>query len=97
MSIVTGPPGPRPEQLIPQFEAPLLVLWGDNDTFTPADGPVGRYFQALPAERPRTQFTWLPDVGHAPQDDRPELVHEVLGPWCGGGGGGVGFWGGEGG
>lgn len=46
-------------EVIPQ-ELPLLVLWGDKDPFTPADGPVGRFFQALPQQRDNTTFTFLP-------------------------------------
>ncbi len=52
-----------------------------QDTFTPLDGPVGQYLQKLPASRPDTQFVLLPDVGHCPHDDRPELVHASLLPW----------------
>lgn len=63
VSIMTGPPGPRPDRLLTDTIAetmPLLVLWGDRDPFTPADGPIGRFFQALPQARPATQFTFLP-------------------------------------
>ncbi len=60
MSIISGPPGPRPEQLLERIPAPLLVLWGDRDTFTPIDGPVGRYFRRLPDVREKTQLQVLP-------------------------------------
>ncbi|KAJ8545314.1 hypothetical protein K7X08_017897 [Anisodus acutangulus] len=40
VSIVTGPPGPNPEQLFPNITLHILVLWGDQDPFTPIDGPV---------------------------------------------------------
>ena len=63
MSIISGPPGPRPEQLLERIAEPLLVLWGDRDTFTPIDGPVGRYFRRLPGVRERTQLKVLP--GHS--------------------------------
>lgn len=63
LAVPAGPPGPRPDVLlrdvIPQH-LPLLVLWGDSDPFTPADGPVGRFFQALPEQRDNTTFTFLP-------------------------------------
>lgn len=78
---VPGPPGPKPWDLIPKIRAPLLVLWGDRDTFTPVDGPVGQFMQKLPSSRPDTKFVLLPDVGHCPHDDRPELVHDQLLPW----------------
>ena len=37
----------------------MLVLWGDSDPFTPADGPTGRFFQKLPSTRPGTTFEFL--------------------------------------
>ncbi|XAR55670.1 hypothetical protein NMG60_11035815 [Bertholletia excelsa] len=81
VSIVTGPPGPNPVQLMPRIALPVLVLWGDEDPFTPLDGPVGKYFSALPAQKPNVSLHILKGVGHCPHDDRPELVHEKLLPW----------------
>ncbi|KAK9200352.1 hypothetical protein WN944_015549 [Citrus x changshan-huyou] len=40
--IVTGPSGLNPVQLMPSISIPVLVLWGDEDPFTPVDGPVGK-------------------------------------------------------
>lgn len=81
VSIVTGPPGPNPVQLIPKLTLPILVLWGDQDPFTPIDGPVGRYFSSLPSQKPNVSLFLLEGVGHCPHDDRPDLVHEKLLPW----------------
>ncbi|GLC39668.1 hypothetical protein PLESTB_001862600 [Pleodorina starrii] len=81
VSVITGPPGPKPWNLIPDLKGPLLVLWGDKDTLTPVDGPVGRFLQALPGRRPETTFKMLQDVGHCLHDDKPELVHAELLPW----------------
>eukprot|EP00898_Chlorokybus_atmophyticus_P001218 jgi/Chlat1/2097/Chrsp17S02835 len=81
VSIITGPPGPRPEALIERVRAPLLLVWGDRDTFTPLDGPVGRFFLNLPAANPLVNLVILPGVGHCPHDDAPELVHAKLLPW----------------
>jgi pimeloyl-ACP methyl ester carboxylesterase len=81
VSVITGPPGPRPEELVPKISSPMLILWGDADNFTPSDGPVGRYFQQLPASKPGTQFVHLPGVGHAPMDEAPEAVLRRLLPW----------------
>ncbi|KAL0437906.1 UNVERIFIED_CONTAM: hypothetical protein Slati_2273600 [Sesamum latifolium] len=81
VSIVTGPPGPNPIQLIPKITLPVLVLWGDEDPFTPIDGPVGKYFSTLPAQMPNVNLFLLEGVGHCPHDDRPDLVHEKLLPW----------------
>lgn len=81
VSIVTGPPGPNPAQLIPKISLPLLVLWGNQDPFTPIDGPVGKYFSVLPAQQQNISLFVLEGVGHCPHDDRPELVHARLLPW----------------
>jgi pimeloyl-ACP methyl ester carboxylesterase len=32
--------GPRPEALMPKIDLPLLLLWGEKDPWTPANGPV---------------------------------------------------------
>nr|XP_023883571.1 pheophytinase, chloroplastic-like [Quercus suber]POE71469.1 putative hydrolase yugf [Quercus suber] len=81
VSIVTGPPGPNPVQLMPRISLPVLLLWGDQDPFTPLDGPVGKYFSSLPSELTNVSLFVLEGVGHCPHDDRPDLVHEKLLPW----------------
>ncbi|KAJ4949942.1 hypothetical protein NE237_026774 [Protea cynaroides] len=81
ISIVTGPPGPNPVQLMPRLSLPVLVLWGDQDPFTPLDGPVGKYFTSLPSRLPNVSLCVLERVGHCPHDDRPDLVHTKLLPW----------------
>lgn len=81
VAVISGPPGPRPEVLIPSIRAPMLILWGDDDPFTPVDGPVGTYFSTLPETRTGTKFVLLRDVGHCPQDDRHEEVAVELVPW----------------
>lgn len=81
VSIVTGPPGPNPMQLMPRITLPVLILWGDTDPFTPLDGPVGKYFSSLPAQVPNVSLFVLEGIGHCPHDDRPDLVHEKLLPW----------------
>eukprot|EP00897_Mesotaenium_endlicherianum_P008374 jgi/Mesen1/7565/ME000392S06832 len=81
VSIITGPPGPRPEVLLPRISNPVLILWGDKDPFTPMNGPVGKFFKSLPAARNNVKFVELSNVGHCPHDDDPELVHSALLPW----------------
>ncbi|CAI6012771.1 unnamed protein product [Closterium sp. NIES-65] len=80
-AVLTGPPGPRPEHLLPRIEAPLLLLWGEQDPFTPLDGPVGRFFSHLPQQRPLTTMLTVPLCGHCPHDDQPVAVHQALLPW----------------
>lgn len=81
VSVITGPPGPKPWDLLPQINCPVLVAWGDMDPFTPLDGPVGQYFLKQAVERPNIEFVLLEGVGHCPQDDRPEVLHQELLPW----------------
>ncbi|KAJ6422294.1 hypothetical protein OIU84_027281 [Salix udensis] len=81
VSIVTGPPGPNPVTLMPALSIPILVLWGDQDPFTPIDGPVGKYFSSLPSQLSNVSLCMLEGVGHCPHDDKPDLVHDNLLPW----------------
>lgn len=81
VSIITGDPGPKPQTLMPRIAGPVLLIWGNQDPFTPIDGPVGKYFSHLSQSAPNVQLHLLPGVGHCPHDDRPELVHEKLLPW----------------
>ncbi|WCJ28527.1 alpha/beta-Hydrolases superfamily protein [Euphorbia peplus] len=81
VSIVTGPPGPNPVRLMPSLSMPVLVLWGDQDPFTPLDGPVGKYFSSLPSNLSNVSLYVLEGVGHCPHDDKPDLVHSNLLPW----------------
>lgn len=81
VSILTGPPGPRPQDLLPQISAPILVLWGTDDPFTPCDGPVGRFFKGEAERRSEMEFVALEGVGHCPHDEVPDLVHQHLMPW----------------
>ncbi|KAF6145237.1 hypothetical protein GIB67_041432 [Kingdonia uniflora] len=74
VSIITGPPGPNPVQLMPRITLLVLILWGDQDTFTPLDGPVEKYFSSLPSQSSNISLFVLKGVGHCPHDDRPDLV-----------------------
>ncbi|ESR55143.1 hypothetical protein CICLE_v10023397mg, partial [Citrus x clementina] len=49
VSIARGSPGPNPVQLMPSIYIHVLVLWGNEDPFTPLDGPVGEYFSSPPS------------------------------------------------
>jgi len=81
VKVFTGEPGPRPEVLVPQIDAPLLLLWGEKDPWTPPNGPISKYFRRVAAERDNVFVSILPDVGHCPHDDRPELAAEEILPF----------------
>ncbi len=60
MSVISGPPGPRPEAVFDNVGGPLLLLWGEEDTVTPLDGPVAKFLKAAVDSRPDTEFVVLP-------------------------------------
>lgn len=81
VKVFTGDPGPRPEALMENISVPLLVLWGDCDIWTPANGPVAKFFKRLATERDNVTVFPLTDVGHCPHDDRPELAANYILPF----------------
>jgi pimeloyl-ACP methyl ester carboxylesterase len=52
---------------------PTLVLWGDSDGIATPD-----YGRAFAAAIPGTRFQVLPDTGHLPQLESPQLLLEVV-------------------
>ncbi|MBF2036395.1 MAG: alpha/beta fold hydrolase [Leptolyngbyaceae cyanobacterium T60_A2020_046] len=81
-SIVTAPPGPKPTDLLPKIRQPLLVLWGENDPWTPIQGAeVYRRLSTTPEAQPAVTFQSIPKTGHCPHDERPEVVNPRLIAW----------------
>ncbi|PSB31948.1 alpha/beta fold hydrolase [Stenomitos frigidus] len=77
-SVLTAPPGPSPAELLPRVTQPLLVLWGAADPWTPIAG--ASIYQEFAKTHPLT-FVSIPDTGHCPHDDRPELVNPLILEW----------------
>lgn len=77
-SIVTAHPGPQPTELLPQVKCPLLVLWGEDDPWTPVSG--GRIFQEFAGSQP-IEFISIPKTGHCPHDERPDVVNPLILDW----------------
>lgn len=80
-AILTAPPGPRPEELLPRITQPLLVLWGEADPWTPITG--AKLYQTLAAQSDQVEFTPIPNTGHCPHDERPEIVNQQILQWLG--------------
>lgn len=79
-AILTAPPGPRPEDLLPNITQPLLILWGEADPWTPISG--SKIYQELAAQAPdRAKFVPIPKTGHCPHDERPEVVNTEILQW----------------
>lgn len=77
-AILTAPPGPSPTELLPKIKAPLLVLWGEADPWTPITAAT--IYQTLAQTHP-VQFVSIPDTGHCPHDERPEVVNSLILAW----------------
>ena len=61
---------PAPEPTAP--EVPALIIWGDRDPWYPP--PLADTYAA---RLPRAKIERLPDAGHWPWLDRPDLVDQV--------------------
>jgi pimeloyl-ACP methyl ester carboxylesterase len=77
-AILSAPPGPRPQELLPQVQVPLLVLWGEADPWTPV--AAAKLYADQPMAVP-IQVTVIPRTGHCPHDERPELVNPCVLDW----------------
>lgn len=91
-SILTAPPGPRPEELLPRVQSPLLVLWGEADPWTPIS--ASKTYQELAQKSAdaqnadqndrqnlSVQFASIPETGHCPHDERPDVVNQHIVNW----------------
>jgi len=67
--------GPLPEQQLadPRLKAPVLVCYGEQDPWTPA-----ARVQALERFERVERVVPLPDAGHCPHDEAPDLVNPLL-------------------
>ena len=79
-SILSAPPGPRPSELLPQIHHPLLILWGETDPWTPIQGAkIYQKMASIPEKN--VVFRSIPDTGHCPHDERPEVVNTLILDW----------------
>ena len=74
MAFVRYSQGPRPEDLLAILPCEAIVLWGDRDPWEPIE--LGRKsFTDFACVK---EFIDLPNAGHCPQDEAPELVNSIL-------------------
>ncbi|NES80049.1 MAG: alpha/beta fold hydrolase [Moorea sp. SIO2B7] len=78
-SVLTAPAGPKPTQLLGQLEHSLLILWGENDPWTPISG--ARIYQEFAARNKGIEFYPIPNAGHCPHDEKPDIVNELILNW----------------
>ena len=74
MAFVRYSQGPRPEDLLAILPCDALVLWGDRDPWEPIK--LGRKsFTKFACVK---EFIDIPNAGHCPQDEVPEIVNNIL-------------------
>jgi pimeloyl-ACP methyl ester carboxylesterase len=78
-SILTAPPGPSPSELLPIVQHPLLVLWGENDPWTPIK--AAEIYRKLGETGQPVEVVGIPKAGHCPHDERPDIVNELILDW----------------
>jgi pimeloyl-ACP methyl ester carboxylesterase len=81
-AILTAPPGPRPTDLLPLIRQPLLVIWGEDDPWTPIKGAeVYKNLSTAVEGQSVVTFHSIPKTGHCPHDERPEVVNALMIDW----------------
>jgi pimeloyl-ACP methyl ester carboxylesterase len=78
-SVLTAPPGLTPHDLLPNLQHPLLILWGEDDPWTPIKG--AKIYQDLAANNDKVDFYSIPVAGHCPHDEKPEIVNQYIISW----------------
>ncbi len=78
-SVLTAPPGPSPTELLPKVQRPLLVLWGEDDPWTPITGAA--IYQQQQENGRDVTFESIPKAGHCPHDEKPNVVNPLIVNW----------------
>ncbi|MFN7501948.1 MAG: alpha/beta fold hydrolase [Dolichospermum sp.] len=80
-SILTAPPGPSPSSLLPKLEWPLLVIWGEEDPWTPITG--ADVYRLAQKDGKNVKIVPVPGAGHCPHDEVPDVVNGEIISWLG--------------
>ncbi|MBH8576726.1 alpha/beta fold hydrolase [Nostocaceae cyanobacterium CENA369] len=80
-SILTAPPGPTPAELLPKIERPLLIIWGAADPWTPIAG--AKIYEQANKNGKDIQIVPIPNAGHCPHDEVPDVVNAQIIDWLG--------------
>ncbi|WOL15225.1 hypothetical protein Cni_G24006 [Canna indica] len=65
--------GPLPEELLEKMKCPVVIAWGDKDPWEPIE--LGKMYGEFAVVE---DFIVLPNVGHCPQDEAPDLVNPLI-------------------
>ena len=64
------------DQILPQIEIPMLLIWGLKDRMIPP-----KQADTIASLNPRLKLIKLEDVGHCPHDECPDLFNSILLDW----------------
>jgi pimeloyl-ACP methyl ester carboxylesterase len=78
-SVLSAPAGPKPTELLEDLQHPLLVLWGEEDPWTPITGATIYRERAINGQD--IQFYPIQNAGHCPHDEKPEIVNNLILNW----------------
>ena len=67
------PPLADIEAILRQIQQPTLLIWGEQDRIL----PLGQA-SWIKARLPQARLQLLPEVGHAPQEEAPDAVNEII-------------------
>ncbi|AFY59810.1 alpha/beta fold hydrolase [Synechococcus sp. PCC 6312] len=68
--------GPKVKPSLAQLDIPTLILWGEQDRMIPP-----QFASQFAACNPQISLKMLPQAGHCPQDEQPELVNQEILAW----------------
>ena len=78
-SVLTAPAGSAPQEMLPNLQHPLLILWGAEDPWTPITG--AKIYQQLADNNSEVKFQVIEAAGHCPHDEKPEEVNSLIANW----------------
>jgi pimeloyl-ACP methyl ester carboxylesterase len=67
------PPLAEIEVMLAQLRPPVTIIWGEGDRILPVS-----HARWLKDRLPRAEMHVLPEVGHAPQEEAPQTVNEII-------------------
>jgi pimeloyl-ACP methyl ester carboxylesterase len=78
-AVIGAAPGTEPRDLLKSINCPLLILWGEADPWTPVKGAEA--FRQLQAQGKDIEIITIPNGGHCPHDEYPEVVNPAILNW----------------
>ncbi len=73
VAFVSYSQGPTPEGLLAQLPCEAILIWGEQDPWEPIE--LGRELAKFSCV---SEFITIPNAGHCPQDEAPEVVNPIL-------------------